>query len=268
MFEQPADFLAESQALYQLLEHLEDSEFDRPSRFKQWTINRVLSHLHMGNWAALQSLVDEPAFVGFRDRRKTATPPVPMREFEKEICGGQQGRALLHTWRALCPQLARQFEAADPKSRLKWFGPDMSARSSITARLMETWAHGQAVYDLLGVERRDGERIRNIVVLGVNTFGWTFTVHQQPVPEVMPQVRLVSPSGQSWIYGEPSDTDFIEGRATEFCQVITQVRNIADTTLRVVGPTATHWMRIAQCFAGPPEEPPAPGTRFRQTAAN
>jgi hypothetical protein len=28
---------------------------------------------------------------------------------------------------------------------------------------------------------------------------------------------------------------------------------------------ARQWMDLAQCFAGPPEKPPAPGTRFRQT---
>ena len=36
----------------------------------------------------------------------------------------------------------------------------MSARSSISARLMETWAHGQEVYDHLGVVRVDADRIK------------------------------------------------------------------------------------------------------------
>ena len=53
----------------------------------------------------------------------------------------------------------------------------------------------------------------------------------------------------------------VEGRAVEFCQVVTQTRNVADTTLRVVGEPARRWMAIAQCFAGPPENPPAPGAR-------
>ena len=57
----------------------------------------------------------------------------------------------------------------------------------------------------------------------------------------------------------------IEGSATEFCQVVTQVRNIADTRLKVAGEAATRWMAIAQCFAGPPETPPAPGSRFRES---
>ena len=57
---------------------------------------------------------------------------------------------LLQAWREQFRQVTDHFQKADPKQRVKWAGPDMSARSSITARLMETWAHGQAVYDLLG----------------------------------------------------------------------------------------------------------------------
>ncbi|HPU54505.1 MAG TPA: TIGR03084 family metal-binding protein [Burkholderiaceae bacterium] len=267
MFEQPADFLAESDALYRLLETLPDAAFDRPTRFKQWTINHVLGHLHTGNWAALETIINEPGYLAFRAERKAKVPPMSMREYEKQFAGGLQGRELLKVWHDLYPKVARTFEGTDPKRRLKWAGPDMSARSSISARLMETWAHGQAVYDLLGVERQDGDRLRNIVVLGINTFGWTFTVHEQPVPPVMPQVRLTAPSGAAWNYGEPSEVDFIEGDATQFCQVVTQVRNIADTSLRVVGPVASRWMAIAQAFAGPPETPPPPGTRFRETTA-
>ena len=50
----------------------------------------------------------------------------------------------------------------------------MSARSSITARQMETWALGQEVFDVLGLERVNTDRVRNIAYLGVSTSGWTF----------------------------------------------------------------------------------------------
>jgi hypothetical protein len=53
----------------------------------------------------------------------------------------------------------------------------------------------------------------------------------------------------------------IEGREVEFGQVVTQTRNIPDTSLRVIGEPARCWMAIAQCFAGPPEDPPAPRAR-------
>ena len=63
------------------------------------------------------------------------------------------GKPLRAAWLKTAGEIADIYATADPKARLKWAGPDMSARSSITARLMETWAHGQEVYDHLGVER-------------------------------------------------------------------------------------------------------------------
>jgi uncharacterized protein (TIGR03084 family) len=81
----------------------------------------------------------------------------------------------------------------------------------------------------------------------------------------MPFVSLTAPSGEVWTYGEPSVVERIEGRADEFAQVVTQTRNIADTQLMVKGPVATQWMGFAQCFAGAPENPPAPGVRHTMT---
>jgi len=99
------------------------------------------------------------------------------------------------------------------------------------------------------------------VVLGVNTYGWTFKVRGLDAPTPMPFLRLTAPSGAVWSHGEESADERIEGLAEEFCQVVTQTRNIADTQLRVVGSNAAAWMANAQCFAGRPEDPPPPGTR-------
>jgi uncharacterized protein (TIGR03084 family) len=77
----------------------------------------------------------------------------------------------------------------------------------------------------------------------------------------MPHVVLTAPSGAIWTYGTQSDAERIDGKAEEFCQVVTQTRNVSDTSLKVTGPVATDWMSKAQCFAGPPAAPPAPGSR-------
>ena len=53
----------------------------------------------------------------------------------------------------------------------------------------------------------------------------------------------------------------IKGKASDFCHVVTQNRNIKDTDLEVRGKISEHWMSIAQCFAGEPEDPPDQGTR-------
>lgn len=264
MLSQAIDFKDESEALYTLLKPLSDADFNQKTLFKDWTLSDILEHLHMWNWAANESLVNEEGFVRFIEK---AMPSIvnsgSIKTFERDWIDGLSGQALLEAWRDFYLETSERFINADPKKRLKWAGPDMSVRSSITARLMETWAHGQAAYDALGVVRENTDRIKNIAVLGVNTYGWTYAARSDTPPGSMPFVKLVAPSGDVWEFGEPSESERVEGLAVDFCQVVTQVRNIGDTALKVKGDIASDWMSKAQCFAGPPETPPATG--FRHT---
>lgn len=264
MLTQADDFKAECDALYALLAPLSDDDFSKTTLFKDWTINDVLGHLHIWNWAAHMSLVDEPAFETYLTQiMGPELSAMPLRRREEKFLSGHTGQALLTEWHEFVAGMARSFRDVDPKRRLKWAGPDMSARSSVTARLMETWAHAQAIYDVLGVEREEQDHIQNIVVLGVNTFKWTYATRRETPPGDLPYVCLTAPSGAVWEFGELSEHDFVRGAAVDFCRVVTQVRNIADTDLDVNGPVASDWMSKAQCFAGPPESPPAPGARHR-----
>ena len=265
--QQADDFLGESHALYTLVENLSERELAQATAFKDWTFNDVIGHLHMWNQAADLSLMDSQAFIDWFEGIQKHVSGGSLRRAEREWLKGLSGQNLLTAWRDGYQEMADHFSKADPSARVKWAGPDMSVRSSVTARLMETWAHGQEIYDALGVVRRNADRIRNIVILGINTYGWTFRVRGERVPEPMPTLVLEAPSGEVWRFGDSdagtSDQQggTITGLAEEFCQVVTQVRNIADTDLQVTGENASNWMAKAQCFAGPPEDPPAPGTR-------
>lgn len=260
--QQAHDFLEESEALAAVLADLPDADWNRATRFKNWTVDDIAVHLHFWNKAADLSLTDPDAFAAFIEGVLAHLRSGALRRFENgEIA--QRGRALYEVWTAQFRDMAARWAGVDPKMRVKWAGPDMSVRSSITARQMETWAHGQAVFDLLGLERQDSDRIRNIVLLGVNTFGWSHRVQGLEVPATMPRLLLTAPSGQIWAFGEAGAAGSIVGLATEFAQVVTQVRNVADTGLEIEGDTARRWMETAQCFAGPRETPPAPGTRHR-----
>lgn len=261
--QQAIDFLDESKALSTLLASLSEGDFETPTQFKGWTINSIIRHLHVWNIAADLSLHDETAFGAFVAEMMAGVRGGKLPAFEESYLDGLSGHALRNAWIERAEATAVAFAEADPKIRLKWVGPDMSALSSITARLMETWAHGQAVYDVLGVERQDTDRIGNIARLGVNTWGFTWKNRRTEPPGPMPKLRLFAPSGAVWEYGEPSESGMISGKATEFCQVVTQCRNIADTALEVTGEVAHQWMEIAQCFAGPPQDPPAKGIRHR-----
>lgn len=259
--QQAQNFRDESAALATFLAPLSDADFDTPTLFKGWSINNILRHLHVWNIAAGKSLDGGDSFAAFLAQLMGGEWGLSFKLMESLYLNGLSGTKLLAAWRSEYERLADRFSTTDSKSRLKWVGPDMSAISSITARLMETWSHAQAIYDVLGVERLDDDRIGNIVRLGVNTFGWTFKNRKEEPPGPMPRLRLTAPSGAIWEYGEGDD--LIIGEATEFCQVVTQCRNIGDTQLQVTGPVAERWMAIAQCFAGPPQDPPPVGARHR-----
>lgn len=260
------DLRDESEALYELLKPLGDADFATPTLFKNWTVNDILEHLHLWNVAALNSFQDEAAFDAYLQEILPYVMKGRIKDYERICIDGLAGHALLEAWRDFYLKMTDIFKDVDPKHRVRWAGPDMSIRSSITARLMETWAHGQAIYDLLGVERQHTDRIENIVVLGVNTFNWTYASRQATPPGPMPYVRLTAPSGAIWAYGEENEQSRIDGTAADFCQVVTQVRNVGDTALKMTGAVAQDWMATAQCFAGPSETPPATGQRHLQKA--
>lgn len=266
MIAEADDFKTECAALATLLAPLTDPDFARATAFKGWTINDIMSHLYMGDTSARQTLEEPSVYAAARaTRRKAQDSGMSLLEYQRNWVDGLHGAALAVAWQESSSRTAAAYAKADPKLRVKWVGPDMSARSSITARLMETWSHSQAIYDLLGQERQDHDGIRAIAHLGAITYGWTFQNRDESPPGPPPHIRLTAPSGSIWEWNADTAApgELVTGPATDFCQVVTQTRNLADVGLTVTGPSATAWMTKAQCFAGPPNDPPAPGTRTR-----
>lgn len=258
------DFLEVCEQVDELLDKLAPEDYPRSTGFKDWSVNDIIRHLHVWNRAAWLSLTEPDEFALFWDRAVTEIRSGRINQFESAELDGLSGPDLRDHWLTFARQLADAFAKTDPKTRVAWVGPGMSARSSITARLMETWAHAQAIYDEMGIDRPPTDAIENIVVLGRNTYGWSFKNRGLDVPEPPPELLLTSPSGEVWTYGDDLGDERISGSAEEFCQVVTQCRNIADTNLNVSGENAARWMEIAQCFAGPPKDPPPPGTRAKR----
>ena len=209
MIEQAAGFRQECEALFRLIGPIDEAAYANETQFKGWTTNDVIGHLHIWNRAAELSLTDADGFRTFLETLAEDVMKIGLRKTEAKLLEGLQGRELLEAWHRTCHKVADHFAEADPKARVPWAGPDMSARSSITARLMETWAHGQEVYDRMGVVRVNTDRIRNIVVLGVNTFNWSFQVHGLEPPGPIPHLRLTAPSGAIWTWGDATAADRI-----------------------------------------------------------
>jgi uncharacterized protein (TIGR03084 family) len=267
MTQEVEDLQSEGRSLQTLLTGLRPEDWAAPTPFKRWTVWDVVAHLHLSDQWALASLRGRDAFA------ESAAPVLAalkqgctLTDFTREHFRDVQGPAILASWSTCFGDMIGLFRVLDPKARLAWFGPDMGARSFVTARYMETWAHGQDIYDLLGSPRVYSDAIRSIATLGVKTFAFTFANRKLSPPTPEPYVRLIAPSGEVWEWNAPSETDRVEGLASEFSHVVTQNRNVADTGLVTRGDAAQRWMAIAQCFAGKPENPPAPGTRLGRAA--
>lgn len=261
------DFRSESQALADLLADLPAQDFYTVTQFKDWTIYDIIAHLHLWNMAADWTLHSPDKFMALMVEVMTVfsggkTHQDLQREWAEKN-GLSDPLKLFEAWQTGFNHVALKYKTADPDQRVKWGGPDMSVRSCIIARQMETWAHAQAVFDVLGAERADKDRLKNVCHIGVTTYSWSFKVNGLEAPKPKPYVRLTAPSGAIWEWNEPQDNNRIEGSATAFAQVVTQTRNVADTDLRMTGETATQWMDIAQCFAGGKETPPAKGSRYK-----
>jgi uncharacterized protein (TIGR03084 family) len=70
------------------------------------------------------------------------------------------------------------------------------------------------------------------------------------LPAAPIRVELTAPDGSLWTWGPDDAENRVVGDAYEFCRVVTQRQNIADTGLEAFGNDAVHWMSIAQAFAG------------------
>jgi uncharacterized protein (TIGR03084 family) len=147
-------------------------------------------------------------------------------------------------------RLVEIFRELDPALRVPCFGMAMSAASSVTARIMEAWAHSQDVADALGVHPEPTARLRHVAHIGVGARAYSFEVNGLEMPDAPVRVELVSPDGTTWAWGSDDAPDRVSGAAVQFCLAVTKRRHLADLDLVIVGAHAQEWMSIAQAFAG------------------
>ncbi|QFZ17979.1 TIGR03084 family metal-binding protein [Saccharothrix syringae] len=233
-----ADLSAESQVLDDLVA---GADWATLTPAEGWTIAHQISHLRWTDRVAALAARDPD---GFAEALGTATPDMVDRGAEEPVT--------LAEWRAGREELAEALLAVPPGTKVPWFGPPMSPASMVTARLMETWAHGQDVADALGATREPTHRLRHVAHLAVRAFGYAFLVNGLPAPTDPVRVELTGPAGEPWAWGPPDAADRITGPALDFCLLATQRRHRDDLAVTAIGPTASAWLPIAQAFAGPP----------------
>ncbi|MFG3557388.1 TIGR03084 family metal-binding protein [Micromonospora sp. NPDC047557] len=242
-----ADLADESADLDALVAPLPAADWARPTPAAGWSIAHQIAHLAWTDHVALLAATDTEAFYA----TVTGAPDVT----RLVDAGADEFLAppvdLLARWRAGRAALADALAAVPAGEKLPWYGTRMSATSMATARMMETWAHGEDVADALGVVRPDSDRLRHVAHLGVRTLGHGFAAHGREAPATPVRVELVGPGGDIWTWGPADAADRLSGPARDFCLLVTQRRHRADLALVATGPIADEWLDVAQAFAGP-----------------
>jgi len=251
-----ADLAAERRDLTDLLAGRDDATWSLATPAVGWTVHDQIAHLAFFDEVTRLCVAEPAAFEELRDG---------LPDLQTYVDGVGERHAhltpaeMLGWWTREGEGLAAAARAADPSARVPWFGPAMSLPSKLTARIMETWAHGQDVHDALGVRRAPSDRLRHVARIGVLAFPNSFRARGLDVPQEPVAVDLLAPDGEHWTWGDPTGPDVVRGPAEDFCLVVTQRRHVADTALEVSGPVATRWIEVAQAFAGPPGAGRAPG---------
>jgi uncharacterized protein (TIGR03084 family) len=246
-----ADLAAEGGQLDAVVAGLPAEGWAHPTPAAGWTIAHQIAHLAWTDDVALLAVTDPERFQ--REAAHALTSDGAGYVDQAAADGAVQPVAdLLVAWRAGRADLARALAAVPDGTKLVWFGPPMSAMSMATARLMETWAHGQDVTDALGLASTPTARLRHVAHLGARTRDFAYLVNDRPVPAEPFRIELSAPDGEVWAWGPADAAQRVTGPALDFCLLVTQRRHRADLALQAVGADADEWLDIAQAFAGPP----------------
>lgn len=248
------DLAAETAALLGTLSQLDEAGWDTRTP-AVWSVRTQIAHLIYFDEAARHALVDPDAF----RRQLRADDPVKQAGAGMAGLRKRTGQELATLFAQSRVELAAAFASAPLDRRVPWYGPDMGVASALTARIMETWAHGQDIYDALGLDHPATGAVRQVADIGVRTLKHSFASHKLEVPTSQVRVELLGPDDEAWTWGDDSCDDRVGGLAVEFCLVVTRRRHRADTDLRCEGSVASTWLDIAQAYAGPPGRGREPG---------
>ncbi|WP_327236084.1 TIGR03084 family metal-binding protein [Streptomyces sp. NBC_01317] len=250
------DLRSESDELDGLVGELSVRDWALATPAPGWTVAHQIAHLTWTDSAALLSLTDKRAFAT-EARKALAAPSSFVDDGAREGAALPPGE-LLTRWRTGRDRLWNALRDTPPGARFPWYGPPMSAPSMATARLMETWAHGQDIADTLGVRRAPTARLRHIAWIGVRTRDYAYSVRDEPPPPEPFRVELTGPGGELWAYGPEDAPQRVTGPALDFGLLVTRRAHRADLAVRAHGPDADRWLDIAQAFAGLPGAGRAP----------
>jgi uncharacterized protein (TIGR03084 family) len=243
------DLADEVASLALVVDPLDDAALALPTPADGWTVADQLGHLAAFDDHGARAITDPDGFRSeVAELQAAGANPVE----DAVVLGRTMAPSAVRTWWTdASARLRHAARTLTADQRLPWYGPDMGALSFVTARLMETWAHGQDVRDTLGLGPSVTDRLRHVVDLGVRARPYSYVVRGLEVPAAAVRVEALAPDGSTWAWGPEDAADRLSGTSLDLALLLTQRRHLTDLQVQVVGPVATEWSQIAQAYAGP-----------------
>jgi uncharacterized protein (TIGR03084 family) len=251
------DLVDQQESLDQMVAAIPDDQWRLATPSPGWNVSDQIGHLTFFDGTAAVAIIDTEAFRASVTELMNGAVAEGYDEYTLGDARAMSPVEVLDAWREAREALREAALTLEDDDRVEWYGPSMGARSFLTARLMETWAHGTDIADALGTHLAATDRLRHIAQLGYLTRAWSYTVRGEEPPVETVRLELTSPSGTIWTWGPDDADELVRGSAEEFCLVVTQRRHVDDTSLEASG-AARHWLLRAQAFAGGPTSGPGP----------
>ncbi len=240
------DLTAEQRELQERLGAIDRDVWLQPTPARGWDVRDTVAHLADTDEMAIATATGTPGSI--RERAETAASGEDL-TYQGVLHGRRRsGSEVLEWWESTTAAAREMFEALDPNVRVPW-GIGMRAPSLITARLMETWAHGLDVSAAIGVQPVDTDRLAHVAWLATRALPYAYTLAGRDAPPDPLRVELTLPSGAVWTTGPADATSRITGPAGEYCRVFVHRLPPGDARgLRAEGPAATSALSVARAF--------------------
>jgi uncharacterized protein (TIGR03084 family) len=211
-----ADLEAEQRALQRHLHRLTPDDWLRPTPARGWDVRDTISHLADTDEMAIDTVNGGPHALNAVAARSASGDDVTY----QGVMRGRRlpGEAVRAWWERAAAAERDLLGALEPDTRVPW-GIGMKATSLVSARLMETWAHGLDVLAALAIEAEDTDRLAHVAWIATRALPYAYTVANRVAPAGALRVELTLPSGAPWEFGPGDAPNRIAGPASQYCRV-------------------------------------------------
>jgi uncharacterized protein (TIGR03084 family) len=240
-----ADLEAEQRSLQDVVRVIDADAWMTPTPSWGWDVRDTISHLAHTDEMAIATMHGTGDGINDLSARSASGEDLTYRG----VLRGRKlsGAGALAWWDDSSAQVRVALAELDPVVRVPW-GIGMRGPSLVTARLMETWAHGLDVRSALHVDANDTDRLAHVAWLSTRALPYAYSVAgEEPPPDPL-YVELTLPSGAVFTYGPPDAVNRITGRADEYCRVFVQRAHVSDTSLVAEGVAAERALRVARAY--------------------